>query len=74
MYGANVHKAVVAAGEKESGITIHEVTAEYDKGAVIFQATTQLEPEETAASLAVKIHELEYEHFPRVIAEILENQ
>ena len=74
MYGANVHKAVVAAGEKESGITIHEVTAEYDKGAVIFQATTQLEPEETAASLAVKIHELEYGHFPRVIAEILENQ
>ena len=74
MYGANVHKAVVAAGEKESGITIHEVTSEYDKGTILFQAKTQLEPNETADSLAAKIHELEYEHFPRVIAEILEKQ
>ena len=74
MYGANVHKAVVAAGEKESGITIHEVTSEYDKGTILFQAKTQLEPNETADSLVAKIHELEYEHFPRVIAEILEKQ
>ena len=74
MYGANVHKAVVAAGEKESGITIHEVTSEYDKGAILFQAKTQLEPDETPDSLAAKIHELEYEHFPRVISEILEKQ
>ena len=74
MYGANVHKAVVAAGEKESGITIHEVTSEYDKGTILFQAKTQLEPNETADSLAAKIHELEYEYFPRVIAEILEKQ
>ena len=74
MYGANVHKAVVAAGEKESGITIHEVTSEYDKGTILFQAKTQLEPDETPDSLAAKIHELEYEHFPRVIAEILEKQ
>lgn len=74
MYGANVHKAVVAAGEKESGITIHEVTSEYDKGTILFQAKTQLESDETPDSLAAKIHELEYEHFPRVIAEILEKQ
>lgn len=74
MYGANVHKAVVAAGEKESGITIHEVTSEYDKGTILFQAKTQLEPDETPDSLAAKIHELEYEHFPRVISEILEKQ
>ena len=74
MYGANVHKAVVAAGEKESGITIHEVTSEYDKGTILFQAKTQLESDETPDSLAAKIHELEYEHFPRVISEILEKQ
>ena len=74
MYGANVHKAVVAAGEKESGITIHEVTSEYDKGTILFQAKTQLESDETPDSLAAKIHELEYEYFPRVIAEILEKQ
>ena len=74
MYGEYVHKAVVAANEKESGITIHYVTEEYDKGAVIFQAKTKLENGETSESLAGKIHELEYEHFPRVIAEILGKQ
>ncbi|MFD2824987.1 phosphoribosylglycinamide formyltransferase [Leeuwenhoekiella polynyae] len=74
MYGERVHKAVVEAGEKESGITIHQVTAEYDKGAILFQAKTQLEEGETAESLAAKIHELEYEHFPSVIAEFLKKQ
>ena len=74
MYGSHVHEAVVAAGEKESGITIHHVTSEYDKGSIIFQAKTQLEEGETAESLAEKIHKLEYEHFPRVIAEVLEEQ
>ncbi len=71
MYGSRVHEAVVAAGEKESGISIHEVTEEYDKGRILFQAKTQLTPEETPESLAAKIHELEYAHFPRVIAEFL---
>ena len=74
MYGNHVHEAVVNAGEKESGITIHQVSAEYDKGSIIFQAKTQLEEGETAASLAAKIHKLEYEHFPRVIAQVLEQQ
>ncbi len=71
MYGSHVHKAVVAAGEKESGITIHQVTEEYDKGSILFQAKTQLTAEETPESLAAKIHELEYEHFPQVIAKFL---
>ena len=71
MYGAHVHEAVVAAGEKESGITIHEVTEEYDKGSILFQAKTQLTPGETPESLAAKIHELEYEHFPLVIEKFL---
>ncbi len=71
MYGSHVHEAVVAAGEKESGITIHEVTEEYDKGSILFQAKTQLTPNETPESLAAKIHELEYEHFPQVIETFL---
>ncbi|MDP5045256.1 MAG: phosphoribosylglycinamide formyltransferase [Leeuwenhoekiella sp.] len=74
MYGAHVHKAVVEAKEIESGITIHYVTENYDEGAIIFQAKTKLDSEETADSLAAKIHKLEYEHFPRVIAELLEKQ
>jgi len=71
MYGSHVHEAVVAAGEKESGITIHEVTEEYDKGSILFQAKTALTPEETPESLAAKIHELEYKHFPQVIETFL---
>ncbi|PHQ31323.1 phosphoribosylglycinamide formyltransferase [Leeuwenhoekiella nanhaiensis] len=71
MYGSHVHEAVVAAGEKESGITIHEVTEEYDRGSILFQAKTALTKEETPVSLAAKIHELEYEHFPQVIETFL---
>ncbi|MFI8377709.1 phosphoribosylglycinamide formyltransferase [Leeuwenhoekiella sp. NPDC079379] len=74
MYGTHVHNAVVAAKEIESGITIHYVTENYDEGAIIFQAKTKLDSEETADSLAAKIHKLEYEHFPRVISELLEKQ
>ena len=67
MWGHHVHEAVVANGEKESGITIHYVNEHYDEGKVIFQAKCALEDDETADSLASKIHELEYEHFPVVI-------
>ncbi len=71
MYGDRVHQAVIASAKKESGITIHFVTPEYDKGNVIFQAKTPISEDETAESLAEKIHELEYEHFPKVIEELL---
>jgi phosphoribosylglycinamide formyltransferase-1 len=67
MWGHHVHEAVVANGEKESGITIHYVNEHYDEGKVIFQAKCTLDLNETAESLANKIHELEYEHFPKVI-------
>lgn len=70
MYGMHVHEAVVAAGEKESGITIHYVNENYDEGATIFQATCPVLPEDTPEEVAAKVHALEYEHFPRVIAEI----
>jgi len=71
MYGDAVHKAVIENREKESGITIHFVNNEYDKGAIIFQAQCVVEPHDDYASLADKIHSLEYEHFPRVIEEII---
>jgi phosphoribosylglycinamide formyltransferase-1 len=72
MFGENVHKAVIANHEKESGITIHYVNENYDEGNTIFQATCQVEPSDTADSLAAKIHTLEHMHFPLVIQQILD--
>ncbi|WP_298509777.1 phosphoribosylglycinamide formyltransferase [uncultured Kordia sp.] len=73
MYGAHVHTAVVANKEKESGITIHFVNENYDEGAIIFQAKTFVSENDTPETLAQKIHQLEYKHFPEVIAQVLEN-
>ncbi len=67
MYGAHVHQAVIDAKEKESGISIHLVDEEYDHGKTLFQATTEVLPNETADSLAEKIHMLEHKHYPEVI-------
>lgn len=71
MYGMRVHEAVIEAGEKESGITIHFVDEIYDHGKVIFQAKCSVEPNDTPESLAAKIHELEYKHYPEVIEQLL---
>lgn len=71
MYGMNVHKAVIQANEKESGITIHYINGEYDKGDIIFQAKCSINPEDTPEILAQKIHELEYEHFPVVMEKLI---
>jgi len=67
MYGGHVHKAVIEAGEQESGITIHQVNEKYDSGDVVFQAKVMVTPEDTPDSLAAKIHELEYEFFPQIV-------
>ncbi|MDP2188685.1 MAG: phosphoribosylglycinamide formyltransferase [Sphingobacteriaceae bacterium] len=67
MYGARVHAAVLAAKEKESGITIHHVNEAYDEGAVIAQFSCPVYPIDTADSLGQRVHALEYEHYPRVI-------
>jgi len=72
MYGNFVHEAVIAAGEKESGITIHYVDAHYDEGDIIFQAKCNIEATDTPSSLATKIHALEHAHFPVVIENVLE--
>ncbi len=74
MYGSKVHEAVIAAGEKESGITIHFVNEHYDEGATIFQATCKIDAVDTPESLAAKIHELEYAHFPQQIDQLLSSQ
>jgi len=67
MYGLNVHTAVIAAKEKESGITIHFVDEIYDHGEVIFQARCAVEAHDTPETLAQKIHLLEHLHYPKVI-------
>jgi phosphoribosylglycinamide formyltransferase-1 len=72
MYGDAVHKAVIASKDKESGITIHYVNKHYDKGDIIFQKKCKVAKDETAGSLAEKVHALEYEHFPKVIEKIVE--
>jgi formyltetrahydrofolate-dependent phosphoribosylglycinamide formyltransferase len=74
MYGNRVHEAVIAAGEKESGITIHYVDELYDHGGIVFQATCSIAGNETADSLAEKIHKLEHQHYPVVIDEVLKLQ
>jgi len=70
MYGHHVHEAVAASGDTESGITIHYVNAHYDEGNIIFQAKCPILPTDSPDMIAVKVHALEYEHFPRVIAEL----
>lgn len=67
MYGDNVHKAVIANREQESGITIHHVNEKYDEGSIIAQYKVAISPEDTPETLAEKIHALEYEYFPKVI-------
>jgi phosphoribosylglycinamide formyltransferase-1 len=71
MYGGNVHAAVVAAGERESGITIHYVNEHYDEGDIILQARCPVTPNDTPATLAARIHRLEHFFFPRTIEFLL---
>lgn len=71
MYGDRVHEAVVAAGEKESGITIHYINERYDEGNTVFQIACPVLPTDSPEDVAKKVHALEYEHFPRVIERLL---
>ncbi len=71
MYGMRVHEAVVKAGERESGITIHYINERYDEGAIIFQASCPVLPSDTPEEVADKVHALEYKHYPRVIERLL---
>lgn len=71
MYGHHVHEAVVAAHEKESGITIHFVNEVCDGGKIIFQGRTLILPDDSAEDVEAKIHGLEKEYFPKVIEETI---
>jgi folate-dependent phosphoribosylglycinamide formyltransferase PurN len=71
MYGSRVHEAVISAGEKESGITIHWVNEHYDEGGIIFQVTCEVALSDTPETLADKIHLLEHAHFAPTIAKML---
>ncbi len=71
MYGHFVHEAVVAAGEQQSGITIHFVNEVYDEGRILFRATCTLDPSDTPEDVAQKVQALEHEHYPCVVDELV---
>lgn len=71
MFGAFVHEAVIAAKEKESGITIHFVDELYDHGHPIFQVKCPVYDNDTPNSLAQRIHELEHKHFPSITEKVI---
>lgn len=71
MYGDNVHKAILEAGEEESGITIHFVNAEFDEGEIIHQSRFKIEPGDNLEMVKFKGQQLEHQHFPKVIENLL---
>jgi phosphoribosylglycinamide formyltransferase-1 len=71
MYGMHVHRAVANNKEKETGISIHYVNKEYDKGDLILQAKCKLTPKDTPEIIAEKVHQLEYTYFPATIEKLL---
>lgn len=71
MYGHHVHEAVIASGDKESGVTVHYVTEEIDGGEIILQKSFPLNEGETASSLEARIHPLEYEIYPQAIVKVI---
>ena len=71
MYGMNVHKAVVENNEQKSGITIHYVNENYDDGAIIFQATCDIDEHDLPEDVKTKVQALELRHFPSVIESII---
>ncbi len=71
MYGSNVHQAVLQAKEEETGITIHKVNADYDKGEIILQQSFRIEPIDDVSSIEQKIHKLEFDYLPKAVEIVL---
>ena len=71
MYGDHIHKAVLAAGEEESGITIHFANEEFDEGEILHQSKFKIDAGDTLEVIKFKIQQLEHHHFPRVIENLL---
>ena len=74
MYGINIHRSVVENSERFSGLTIHYVNKDYDKGAIIFQKKVELSKNESAETLYKKILKLEHLHYPQVIEKLLNDE
>ena len=72
MWGHHVHEAVKAAGEKETGMTVHYVTPVCDSGEIIAQFRVALSPDDTADDIAAKEHLLEMEHFPQIVEQVID--
>lgn len=72
MYGQRVHQAVKDAGDVETGITIHYVNSNYDEGDIILQARETVRPKDSIADIEKKIHLLEYNYYPEVIEDVLD--
>lgn len=72
MYGMHVHQAVVAAGETESGATVHYVTEHYDEGAIIDQERCPVEPGDTPETLAARVLACEHRLYPRAVNKVLD--
>jgi phosphoribosylglycinamide formyltransferase-1 len=71
MYGDHVHKAVLANNEEESGITIHFVNEQFDEGEIIHQSKFKIEPGDNLEMIKFKGQQLEHQHFPRVVENLL---
>ncbi len=71
MFGMHVHNAVIDAGEKLSGITIHFVNEHFDEGEIIAQYTTPVTSDDSPGSLAAKIHSLEMKYYPHEVEQLL---
>jgi phosphoribosylglycinamide formyltransferase-1 len=74
MYGDRVHQSVLDSGDIETGITIHYVNENYDEGSIIFQRAVEVSKADTVESIANKVHQLEYMHYPVVVHQLLKDQ
>lgn len=71
MYGLRVHEAVLAAGETETGITIHYINEKYDQGEIVCQKRCPVMPSDTPEELAARVHALEYRYYPEIIEQLV---
>ncbi len=71
MYGDKVHQSVKTAGDTETGITIHYLNEKYDEGKIIFQEKVPVTVNDTPSTIAEKVHKLEHQFYPKIVAEIL---
>ncbi len=73
MYGSRVHEAVKQSGDEVTGITIHFVNKNYDEGDIILQVKESIRPKDTVSEIEKKVHQLEYNYYPEVIEDLLED-